>query len=484
MEAIAAAVDRAQAVIEFAIDGTILTANQNFLGTMGYGLEEIQGRHHSMFVDPAERESADYRMFWERLRAGQFQQAEYKRLAKGGREVWIQATYNPLMDRKQRVYKVVKFAVDVTAAKNRAMEDAGQIKAIDRSQAVISFKLDGTILNANENFLATMGYRLEDIVGKHHSMFVGRQERESESYRTFWDRLARGEFFNGTFKRVKNGGAEVWIQGGYNPVMDANNRPVKVVKIATDITSTIKLAKDINEVVAAVSAAATEMRASSETMRANADQGRDKASMAAAASEQLSSAITEISQQVVRTQERATSALNETERAQEVVKSLEQASTTIGKVVEFINNIAEQTNLLALNATIEAARAGNAGRGFAVVASEVKALAKQTAQATGDILQQINDIQSATGSVVKANNAINATVAQINEFSSAVAAAVEEQSAATQSVASNIVEVSQVNAENERATTDMTGAAAELAQQAEHLRSQVDQYLRQLGVSN
>ena len=181
-----AAISRSQAVIEFKMDGTIITANQNFLDAMGYRLDEIQGKHHQMFAPPDLRGSDAYKAFWASLNRGEFQAAEYKRIGKGGREVWIQASYNPILDGAGRPVKVIKFATDITEKKIRNMEDAGKISAIGRAQAVIEFNLDGTIITANENFLTTVGYRLEEIRGKHHSMFVAPSERDSAAYREFW----------------------------------------------------------------------------------------------------------------------------------------------------------------------------------------------------------------------------------------------------------------------------------------------------------
>ena len=235
--AMVAAINRSQAVIEFTMDGTIVNANDNFLKAMGYTLEEIRGRHHSIFVEPAVRDSVAYREFWAKLNGGQFQAAEYKRIAKGGREVWIQASYNPVLDTHGKPFKVLKFATDVTTQKMRSMEDAGQIAAIVRSQAVISFSLDGTIRTANDNFLRALGYSLAEIQGKHHSMFVEPTDRDSAAYREFWARLGRGEFQAGEFKRIGKGGKEVWILASYNPIVDETGRPFAIVKFASDITS-------------------------------------------------------------------------------------------------------------------------------------------------------------------------------------------------------------------------------------------------------
>jgi len=235
--AMVAAINRSQAVIEFTMDGTIVNANDNFLKAMGYTLEEIRGRHHSIFVEPAVRDSMAYREFWAKLNGGQFQAAEYKRIAKGGREVWIQASYNPVLDTRGKPFKVLKFATDITTQKIRSMEDAGQIAAIVRSQAVISFSLDGTIRTANDNFLRALGYSLAEIQGKHHSMFVEPTDRDSAAYREFWARLGRGEFQAGEFKRIGKGGKEVWILASYNPIVDETGRPFAIVKFASDITS-------------------------------------------------------------------------------------------------------------------------------------------------------------------------------------------------------------------------------------------------------
>jgi methyl-accepting chemotaxis protein len=236
-----AAISRAQAVIEFGLDGTILTANENFLGALGYTLDEIKGHHHSMFVVPAERDSSAYREFWAKLNRGEFLADEYKRIGKGGRVVWIQATYNPILDAEGKPYKIVKFATDVTAQKQVNADSAGQIAAISRAQCVIEFGLDGTILTANDNFLGALGYTLDEIKGRHHSMFVVPAERDSSAYREFWAKLNRGEFHFDEFKRIGKGGKEVWIQATYNPILDAEGKPYKVVKFATDATRQVNL---------------------------------------------------------------------------------------------------------------------------------------------------------------------------------------------------------------------------------------------------
>jgi methyl-accepting chemotaxis protein len=246
------AISKSQARIEFALDGTIITANENFLKVMGYTLDEVRGKHHSLFVEPAYRQSAEYRNLWAALNRGEFRAAEFKRLAKGGREVWIVGSYNPALDAGGKPFKIVKFATDVTEQKLRNADTAGQLAAISKSQAVIEFDLDGMILTANENFLATMGYTLDEVQGRHHSLFVPADERDSEGYRAFWAALDRGEFRTAEFKRIAKGGREVWIQASYNPILDMNGKPFKVVKFATDVSEQKLRSADLAGQIAAI----------------------------------------------------------------------------------------------------------------------------------------------------------------------------------------------------------------------------------------
>ncbi|MGV3710125.1 MAG: methyl-accepting chemotaxis protein [Gemmatimonas sp.] len=243
------AISRSQAVIEFELDGTIVTANENFLKTVGYRLEEIQGRHHSMFVDSSFANSNEYRRFWADLGAGKFQAGEFQRFGKGAKEVWIQASYNPIFDLDGQVLSVVKFATDITAQKLRNADFEGQLQAISKAQAVIEFNLDGTIITANQNFLSTLGYRLDEIQGKHHSLFVEPSYAQGGEYRRFWADLSEGKFQAAEYLRLGKGGREIWIQASYNPIFDLNNRPFKVVKYATDITAQKQAETDLRRKV-------------------------------------------------------------------------------------------------------------------------------------------------------------------------------------------------------------------------------------------
>jgi len=411
--AIVAAIDKAQAVIEFTMDGIVLTANGNFLNTLGYSLSEIQGKHHSMFVEPAMRGSEAYREFWGTLNRGQYQSAEYKRIGKAGKEVWILASYNPILDEKGKPFKVVKYATDITGQKLKTADLAGQIAAIAKSQAVIEFDMDGTVLTANDNFLHTLGYSLGEIKGHHHRMFVDPTERDSAAYREFWAALKRGEYQAAEYKRLGKGGKEVWIQASYNPILDLNGKPFKVVKYATNTT---------DQVIA----------------RMKSERVRGMMESVAAGAEELNASVREISEAMIKSKDTAVSAVGKVEVADGQAQRLSAAAQAMSGIVELIGNITGQINLLALNATIESARAGEAGRGFAVVASEVKNLANQAKQATDKITNEIDSLNGISGEVVGALGAIRQEIQSVSEYVSATAAAVEEQSTVTSEMSSSM----------------------------------------------
>ncbi|CAI9417814.1 Biofilm dispersion protein BdlA [Pleomorphomonas sp. T1.2MG-36] len=436
---------RSQAVIEFEPSGKIITANANFLAVMGYGLDEIVGRHHSVFIDPSEAKTEAYEAFWRELRGGRHQSAEFKRLAKGGREVWIQATYNPVLDLSGKVTRVVKFATDVTERKLVDADVHGQIAAINRAQAVISFKLDGTVIDANENFLSALGYRREEIVGRHHAMFVPAEERDSPAYRAFWDDLRAGRFKSDEFRRVGKSGADIYIQATYNPIFDQAGRLIRVTKFATDITEAVKRRKarqaaqaDITRDLDEVAGMVARSNVAAETANGIADTTASNVQAVAAGAEELAASVSEISRQLGVALSVSEEAVKQAETATKVVSGLEAAAQKIDQVVELINTIAGQTNLLALNATIEAARAGEMGKGFAVVASEVKQLAAQTSKATDEIAAEIAGVQSITSEAVSTIAGISATITRINGVSSSIASAVEQQAAVTQDMSGNM----------------------------------------------
>jgi methyl-accepting chemotaxis protein len=479
-----AALDKSQAIIEFNMDGTIITANANFLGAMGYSLDEIKGKHHSMFVDPAYKDSADYREFWAALNRGEFQAAQYKRLGKGGKEVWIEASYNPLT-KNGKAYRVVKYATDVSKQKAVFADLNGKVEAIGRSQAVIEFNLDGTIITANENFLKTLGYSLDEIKGRHHSMFAEPAYRESPEYREFWAKLNRGEFQAGQYKRIGKGGKETWIEASYNPIMDLNGKPWKVVKFATDLSkrkeANLQLAKDfesgVKSLVEEVSTSAKGMETTAQSLAASAEQTNQQSSTVSAATEELSASVNEIARQITESTRVISIAVHEAKKSEDMVTALVTAAQKIGEVTQIINDIASQTNLLALNATIEAARAGEAGKGFAVVASEVKSLANQTAKATEEIAQQIKGIQDSSQTTATMIREIGQIISLVSEISTSISSAVEEQSAATKEVSVNINGVTQAAQETGQSSSTVLDVAQSLSHQAGSLEQRVDQFL-------
>ncbi len=408
-----AAIGRSQAVIEFSTDGEILSANEIFLHVLGYGFEEIRGKHHSMFVDPSERESAEYREFWTRLQRGESQTAEYKRIGKGGREVWIQASYTPILDSTGKPYKVVKFATDVTEQKLRNADITGQIEAIHKSQAVIEFELDGTIRTANQNFLDALGYSLDEVRGKHHSMFIEPGEREGSGYKDFWARLRRGEYQAAEYKRIGKGGREVWIQASYNPILDLNGKPYKVVKFATDVTEQV-------------------------LARMRAEHVGKLMETVAAGAEELNASVKEIANSMTASKDRTSETFDMVMAADQATQQLTEAAKSMGGILDVINNITGQINLLALNATIESARAGDAGKGFAVVANEVKNLAGQAKSATEQISREIDGMQSISGDVAGSLESIRGAMQQVMDYVASTAAAVEEQSAVANDMSSNM----------------------------------------------
>jgi len=369
---------------------------------------------------------------------------------------------------------------DTTAARVEQARLSAMLDAIDRSQAVIEFKMDGTILAANDNFLRVMGYTLDEVKGRHHSLFVDDATRTGPGYADYWARLGRGEYQAGEFRRVGKGGREVWIQGSYTPVPDRTGKPVKVVKYASDTTAQVKLRLDVEGVLRRVAESATALAAASrqlggvsQQMAANAEETSAQAGVASAAAEQVSTSVAtvatgaeemgasirEIARSAHEAAKVAMSAVKVADRTNDTVAKLGESSAAIGNVVKVITSIAQQTNLPALNATIEAARAGEAGKGFAVVANEVKELAKQTARATEDIGRKIEAIQGDTRGAVEAIGQIGKVIAEINDILNTIASAVEEQTATTGEISRSVTEAAKGSNEIARNITGVAQAA-------------------------
>jgi len=452
-------------VIEFRLDGTIVTANRNFLNAMGYSLDEIRGQPHCMFVDPDHATSGEYRNFWAALAQGEYQAGEFRRLAKGGREVWIQATYNPILDPAGRPFKVIKFATDVTEAKMRNADHEGQIAALDKSQAMIEFRLDGTIVTANRNFLAAVGYGLAEIQGRHHSLFVEPEVARGNDYRNFWAALAQGEYQAGEFRRIGKGGREVWIQATYNPILDPAGRPFKVIKFATDVTrqvrhrmETERIGKMVEQGLQRIvdTIAGTDERTSAAASAST--QTTANVQQIAQSIGQFGTSTRQIAQSMAISRTAVERAMDEAAAADEATSAMNNAAEAMNSIVTLIQNIAGRINLLALNATIEAARAGEAGRGFAVVATEVKTLAGQVASAIGRISGEIASVQTVSQEVVTRLQRIRNSVREVEVSVNAAAESVERQDLATRDIAANMQETAMAVSEIDRGLRDIAGS--------------------------
>ncbi|MDG2519809.1 methyl-accepting chemotaxis protein [Lysobacter soli] len=538
MEGRIRAIDRVQAVIEFNLDGTITHANENFLRTLGYRLDEIQGRHHSMFVDREHAGSDEYRAFWAKLARGEFDAGQYRRFGKDGREIWIQASYNPVFDSAGRPRKVVKFATDITAQKMQAADFAGQLAAISKSQAVIEFDLTGRILSANENFLATTGYTLDEVRGQHHSMFAEDAYRNSAEYREFWSKLGRGQFDAGVYRRLGKGGREVWIQASYNPIFDMNGKPFKVVKYATDISAQVRdthalqraveqthvvvnaakdgdltrrietadktgsiaqLCEGINSLVDAMAGILGQIKVAADTIgegareiaAGNTDLSQRTESQAASL-EETASSMDEITSTVRHTADNARQAnqlaIEATAIASrggdavhgvvDTMSQISQSSKKIADIIGVIDGIAFQTNILALNAAVEAARAGEQGRGFAVVASEVRSLAQRSATAAKEIKHLIGDSVERVGAGTRLVESAGRTMDEIVGSVKRVADLIGDISAATLQQSAGIEQINQAIAHMDQSTQQNAALVEEASAAARSMEEQASDLMQ------
>ncbi|MBZ9789979.1 PAS domain-containing methyl-accepting chemotaxis protein [Rhizobium sp. 3T7] len=533
-KAILAAMNRSQAIIEFDLAGKILKANANFCAALGYELSEIVGQHHRMFVEPAEASSGDYREFWARLNRGEFDQRQYKRIGKGGREIWIEASYNPVFS-GGKPYKVVKFATDITPQKLKSAEDAGKLNALSRAQAVIEFTPKGEILSANDNFLSALGYQLAEIQGRHHSMFCDTAYTNSDDYRRFWQRLEGGEFVTDEFLRIGKGGKKIYIQASYNPIFDMNGKVFKVVKFATDVTARVnnvdqlagslqaladgdltqevatpfiptleRLRLDFNaatsklrKAMQGVAENATGIAAGAQQIRSASDDLSKRTEQQAASVEETAAALEEITTTVADSSNRAQEAgqlvrdtRENAERSGTVVRSavgamskIEASSAEIGNIIGVIDEIAFQTNLLALNAGVEAARAGDAGKGFAVVAQEVRELAQRSAKAAKEIKELITasnaHVKSGVALVGETGKALEEIVGQVQQVNGNVLAIVEsskEQAIGLKEINMAVNTMDQGTQQNAAMVEESTAAAHSLAREADALFQLLGQF--------
>ena len=395
------ALDKSQAIISFTPDGIILHANENFLSATGYRLEDIVGKHHSIFCEDAYTRTAEYKEFWADLRDGKFQSNSFKRINRSGKAIYIQATYNPIHDVDGSVVGVIKYCTDITIPTLKTAE------AVARTHASITFTPEGVIKDANDTFLAATGYRLDEIQGQHHRMFCPPDIVNSSEYQSFWADLAAGASNTDEFKRINSHGDILWLRASYSPDYDSTGKVVSVTKHANDITQERKVKERTIDISTTTASAIAEMNQS----------------------------ITEISKSMSVARERAQLTSSSVDGTKEIVGRLSTTSESMSKTVEFIYSIADQINLLALNAAVEAARAGEAGRGFAVVAGEVKNLASSSTNFTQSIAKEIEAVQAISGEISENMEQMINSISDLSTSTASVATAIEQQNVVVSDIA-------------------------------------------------
>jgi methyl-accepting chemotaxis protein len=449
------AIDESYGYIEFDLGGNILYANKNFLTLMEYQIDEIKGKHHRIFMDPAHSNQPGYAQFWIDLNAGKARGDVYKRITKSLKEVWIQAVYAPVKDEMGRVFKIVKIATDVTEDRLKAADYAGQIEAIGKAQAVIEFKLDGTILHANENFLKALSYTLDEVKGKHHSMFAAAGVSGSAEYRSFWEKLSRGEYDAGQYKRIGKGGKEVWIEASYNPIMDMNGKPFKVVKYATDVTEQVNAANMLKEAVEQAQGVTTAAKDGDLSQRIPLEGKNGPIQVLCAGVNSLMETTGVIFADVGR----VFGALAEGDLTQRITREYSgvfedvknNANTTSEKLTETIGDVARIFGGLAT---------GDLGQRITRDTTGTFSQVKEDANSACEKLAAIvSEVRSGAEALSSASEEISATAQSISEQASRQAASVEETSASVEQMSASINQ----NTENAKITDGMASKASKEA---------------------
>lgn len=530
-----AAIESVQAVLAFTLDGIITAVNDNYLSLSGYDRAELVGSPLSKLMDPNDPHVQSLPDFWAQLRAGIPQHGEFKRVSKSGNPFWISASYTPVRDKNGQVCQFVVFATDITESKLAAATSFRKFDALGRSQAVIEFTPDGEIIDANQNFLSVMGYQLDEIVGKHHRIFMPREDLQSPDYAAFWRDLGSGVNKTGEFRRINRTGDDVWISGSYVAVMNELGRVSSILKMATDITQNkrsvnalvgglaelasgnlavrlddevsgqFKTVRDsFNDTLNSFSEMVDEVRTRAEDMNGEAGQiargagdlarrGESQAASleeTAAAVEEISGNITMTSQSAQHADSAARDALKVVLRGVDVVgqaiaaiERIDEHTKQMGEFTRVIEGFAFQTNLLSINAAVEAARAGEVGRGFAVVANEVRNLAQQSAKASQNIADLIGKSETEVKAGVKlvrdagvSLEQIQSAVGGVVENITGIAHATTEQSTGVREVSEALAQLDGVNQANLSMSEQYAAAAASLSSQVEDLGRMMDRF--------
>ncbi|MBB1248466.1 methyl-accepting chemotaxis protein [Rhizobium sp. G21] len=528
------AISRSHALIWFTPQGVILGANDNFCKALGYEQAEIVGQHHRLFVEPAIREAAEYGAFWRDLAEGAHKRGQFRRIAKDGHDVWIEASYDPITQ-NGKVVGVVKIAADITATKIVSLHNENLLRALERSVAVVEFDPDGVVVEANSAFCQTMGYEKGEIVGQRHRMFCDPAYAVSQDYIDFWKKLRAGEFFSDTYRRVGKNGKEVWIQATYNPVFSSRGAIYRIVKFATDVTErmtavrtlsaaigdladgnlisqvTIEVDRSmestrhdfntavakLDRVIGEIAGASRDIAVTSREMLDSAGSIAKRTEQQAASLEETSAALEQITQTVNDSSRRATEAgelvrqtRQSAEESGQVVSAavaamgqIENSSKEISNIISVIDEIAFQTNLLALNAGVEAARAGEAGKGFAVVAQEVRELAQRSAKAAKEIKDLIttssNQVKSGVDLVDRTGRALETIVARVQDIDRNVTAIVEasrEQTIGIKEINQAVTALDQGTQQNAASVEEQNAASHQLAERADALAALIGQF--------
>lgn len=466
---------RSMAIIEFRLDGTILRANDNFLAVVGYDPRAVEGRHHRIFVEDTIADGDDYALLWQKLRAGEFVSGEFPRKSRSGAKVWLEATYNPVMDADGKPIKIVKIATDITAKKN---ENSRLLRMIDDMPVAVmtadpnnDFKinyLNNTSRKTLESIERYLPIKASEMMGKSFDIFH-KNPHHQRNMLADASRLPHRT-------KIKVGPETLDLQ--VSAMTDISGAYIGPMLTWSVITAQLAMADEVAGVVNALGTAIGEMNESALGLNRSAGDASERANSVAAGSEEMTSSIHEISSQVGRVSERAQQIASQAATTDLTVRNLAENAGKVDTVVGMIKSIADQTNLLALNATIEAARAGAAGRGFAVVATEVKELAGQTAKATGEITKQVHAIQEATGEAVSAIRTITDEVGELSKLTLAMASAVEEQAASTQEMSANITGVSTAAGETGQLAMAVRQISERLAIQSDGLGASMQKFLK------